>query len=65
VKPTALELVEHEVAQAEERVAKLEQKLADDWGDASLLTEHREAREDLAALLERWESVFEEAQAGV
>jgi ATP-binding cassette subfamily F protein 3 len=62
VKPTALELVELEVARAEERIAELEQKLAADWGDASLLTAHREAREDLALLLERWESVFEEAQ---
>jgi len=62
-KPTPLELVELEVARAEERVAELEQKLAADWGDATLLTAHREAREDLAALLERWESVFEDAQA--
>jgi ATP-binding cassette subfamily F protein 3 len=61
-KPTALELVELEVARAEERVAELEQKLAADWGDPSLLTAHREARDDLAALLERWENVFEEAQ---
>ena len=62
-KPTALEVIELEVARAEERVAELEQKLAADWGDASLLTAHREARDDLAALLERWESVFEDAQA--
>jgi ATP-binding cassette subfamily F protein 3 len=60
--PTPLELVELEVAQAEERVAQLEQRLASDWGDASLLIAHREAREDLAVLLERWENVFEEAQ---
>jgi ATP-binding cassette subfamily F protein 3 len=62
-KPTALELVELEVARAEERVAELEQRLAADWGDAELLTAHRGAREDLAALLERWESLFEETQA--
>jgi ATP-binding cassette, subfamily F, member 3 len=62
-KPTALELVELEVERAEERVAALEQKLAADWGDVALLTAHRDAREDLAALLVRWESVFEEAQA--
>jgi ATP-binding cassette subfamily F protein 3 len=62
-KPTDLELVELEVARAEERVAELELKLAADWGDMSLLTAHREAREDLAALLQRWESVFEDAQA--
>ena len=62
-KPTALELVELEVAQAEERVAEIEQRLANDWGDLGLLAAHRDAREDLAALLERWEAVFEEAQA--
>jgi ATP-binding cassette subfamily F protein 3 len=62
-KPSALELVELEVARAEERVADLEQKLAVDWADVDLLAAHRDAREDLAALLERWESVFEEAQA--
>jgi ATP-binding cassette subfamily F protein 3 len=62
-RPTALELVEQEVARAEERVADLEQKLAADWDDIALLAAHRDAREDLAALLERWESVFEEAQA--
>jgi ATP-binding cassette subfamily F protein 3 len=61
-RPSALEVVELEVARAEERVAELEQKLAADWSDASLLQAHREAREDLAALLERWESAFEEAQ---
>jgi ATP-binding cassette subfamily F protein 3 len=62
-KPTDLELVELEVARAEERVAELEQRLAADWGDVALLAAHRDAREDLAALLTRWESVFEEAQA--
>jgi len=58
-KPSALELVEQEVARAETRVADLEQKLAADWSDADLLTAHREAREDLEALLSRWEALFE------
>jgi ATP-binding cassette subfamily F protein 3 len=62
-KPTALELVEQEVARAETRVNELEQKLAADWSDLDLLTAHREAREDLKALLERWETMFEDAQA--
>ncbi len=62
-KPSALELVELEVARAEEHVAELEQKLAADWDDVALLAAHRAAREDLAALLQRWENVFEEAQA--
>jgi ATP-binding cassette subfamily F protein 3 len=59
--PTALELVEREVARAEARVAELEAKLADDWGDMALLTAHREAREDLQALLTRWEALMEKA----
>jgi len=57
--PTALELVEKEVARAEARVAELEQKLAADWGDMALLSAHRAAREDLEALLRRWEGLFE------
>ena len=57
--PTALELVEREVARAETRVAELEAKLAADWGDMALLTAHREAREDLQALLRRWEALME------
>ncbi len=59
-KPSALELVEQEVARAEARVAELEERLAADWGDADLLAAHREAREDLEALLGRWESLFEQ-----
>ena len=58
-KPTALELVEREVARAEERVNELERRLATDWSDMALLTAHREAREDLEALLRRWEALFE------
>jgi ATPase subunit of ABC transporter with duplicated ATPase domains len=57
--PTALELVEREVARAETRVAELETKLANDWGDMALLSAHREAREDLQALLKRWEALME------
>ena len=58
-KPSALELVEGEVARAEARVADLEQKLAADWGDVDLLASHKAAREDLEALLKRWEALFE------
>jgi ATP-binding cassette, subfamily F, member 3 len=58
-KPTALELVEREVERAEARVTELEQKLAEDWGDVELVASHKAAREDLEALLERWESLFE------
>ena len=59
--PTALELVEREVARAETRVSEIEAKLADDWTDMALLTAHRAAREDLQALLARWEALMEKA----
>ena len=58
-KSSPIELVEAEVARAEERVARLERQLADDWGDAALVAQHRDAREDLAVLLSRWEALFE------
>jgi ATP-binding cassette subfamily F protein 3 len=58
-KPTPLELVEAEVARAEERVAELERRLAEDWSDAELVAAHRAARDDLAALISRWEALFE------
>jgi ATP-binding cassette subfamily F protein 3 len=57
--PTALDLVEAEVARAEARVVELEAKLAADWSDMALLSAHREAREDLQALLGRWEALME------
>jgi ATP-binding cassette, subfamily F, member 3 len=60
-KPSALELVEGEVERAEARVADLEQKLAADWGDVDLLAAHTAAREDLEALLKRWEALFAES----
>ncbi len=59
-KPSALEVVEAEVARAESQVAELEVKLAADWGDVALLDAHKAARDDLARLLKRWESLFEE-----
>jgi ATP-binding cassette subfamily F protein 3 len=59
-KPSALELVEGEVERAEARVAELEQQLAADWSDVDLVNAHKAAREDLEALLTRWESLFAE-----
>jgi ATP-binding cassette subfamily F protein 3 len=62
-RPTALDLVEAEVARAEARVAELERKLVADWSDAALVAEHRDARSDLEALLSRWEALFEASGA--
>ncbi|HEY7706307.1 MAG TPA: ABC-F family ATP-binding cassette domain-containing protein [Gaiellaceae bacterium] len=57
--PTRLELLEADIARQEERVAELERRLADDWGNADLLRDHRAARDELKALLARWEQLFE------
>jgi ATP-binding cassette subfamily F protein 3 len=54
-----IELVEREIARSEERVAELERQLAEDWTNVDLVAAHRAARDDLAALLARWESLFE------
>ena len=58
-----LEHVEREIAAQEETVAALERRLAEDWGNAELLAAHTAARDELQGLLERWEALFEEAQA--
>jgi ATP-binding cassette, subfamily F, member 3 len=59
--PAPIELVEREIARTEERIAELERRLADDWTNVDLVNAHRAARDDLAALLERWEVLFDEA----
>jgi ATP-binding cassette subfamily F protein 3 len=62
-RPSELELVEAEIERREAQVGELEQKLAEDWGDVALLAAHRQARDELQALLERWERLFEQAHA--
>jgi ATP-binding cassette, subfamily F, member 3 len=57
--PTPLELLELEISRAEQRIAELEQQLATDWTNVDLVSSHRAAREDVAALLVRWEALFE------
>ena len=61
--PSPLEHVEREIAAQEETVAALERRLAEDWGNVELLAAHTAARDELQGLLERWEALFEEAQA--
>jgi ATP-binding cassette, subfamily F, member 3 len=58
-----LEQIEARIAMQEEAVAELERRLADDWSDMELLTAHRAARDELQSLLDRWETLFEQAQA--
>jgi ATP-binding cassette, subfamily F, member 3 len=59
--PTELETIEVEIAEHESTVAELERRLAEDWNDVEMLAAHRHARDELQALLERWEQLFERA----
>jgi len=60
--PTEIELVEASIAAVEYRISELEGKLAGDWNDMDVLTAHRAARDELQALLVRWEALFDDAQ---
>jgi ATPase subunit of ABC transporter with duplicated ATPase domains len=59
--PTELERIESEIAVREAEVKALEEKLAADWSDVETLAAHKSSRDALAALLERWEQLFEAA----
>jgi ATP-binding cassette, subfamily F, member 3 len=58
-----LERLEADIEAAEARVAELERTLSDDWTNMDVLTAHRTARDELTALLARWEVLFEDAHA--
>jgi ATP-binding cassette subfamily F protein 3 len=62
-RPSELEKLEAEIAAREAEVAELEKKLAEDWNDVDVLAAHKRSRDALTALLERWERLFEQAQA--
>jgi hypothetical protein len=38
-------------------------QLAEDWTNVETLAAHKRSRDALASLLERWERLFEQAQA--
>ncbi|HEY5693888.1 MAG TPA: ABC-F family ATP-binding cassette domain-containing protein [Gaiellaceae bacterium] len=62
-RPSALERIEAEIAVREAEVAELETKLAENWTDVDVLAAHKRSRDALTALLERWEQLFDQAQA--
>ncbi len=62
-RPNELQQVELAIEARETELAVLERRLADDWADAEAVAAHKTAREDLSRLLERWEELFESAQA--
>jgi ATP-binding cassette, subfamily F, member 3 len=57
-----LERLETAIEARETELGELERRLAEDWSDVETLTAHKAARDDLAALLHRWEELFEAAQ---
>jgi ATP-binding cassette subfamily F protein 3 len=61
--PSELERIEAEISARESTVAELELRLAEDWNDVEMLAAHRRARDELQALLQRWERLFERAQS--
>jgi ATP-binding cassette, subfamily F, member 3 len=61
--PSPLEVIEADIQRQEAAVGELEQKLAEDWGNVQLLAAHRAARNELQALLARWEQLFERSGA--
>jgi ATP-binding cassette subfamily F protein 3 len=60
--PSELERIEAQIAEHETTVAELERRLAEDWNDVEMLAAHRQARDELKALLQRWEHLFERVQ---
>jgi ATP-binding cassette subfamily F protein 3 len=62
-RPSELERLEKEIAAREAELAELERKLAENWADVDVLAAHKRGRDALTALLERWERLFEQAQA--
>jgi ATP-binding cassette subfamily F protein 3 len=62
-KPSELERIEAQIASAEAELALLEERLAEDWSNVETLAAHKRSRDALASLLERWERLFEQAQA--
>jgi ATP-binding cassette, subfamily F, member 3 len=62
-RPSELEQIEAQIASAEAELAVLEERLAGDWSNVEMLAAHKQSRDALASLLERWEALFEQAQA--
>ena len=62
-RPSELDRLEAEIAAREATIATLEKRLAEDWGDVDAVASHKHEREQLDALLQRWEKLFEATQA--
>jgi ATP-binding cassette subfamily F protein uup len=58
-RPSELERLESDIQARETKLKQLEESLATDWTNADLVAEHRRAREELDALITRWEALVE------
>jgi ATP-binding cassette, subfamily F, member 3 len=58
-RPNELERIESEIAAREAEIEQLEKRLAKDWADVDVVAAHRRSRDELRALLTRWEKLFE------
>jgi ATP-binding cassette subfamily F protein 3 len=52
--------LETEIEEKERAIGVLEARLAEDWSDVDVIAAHRRAREELQALLARWEALLDE-----
>jgi ATP-binding cassette subfamily F protein 3 len=62
-RPSELERLEGEITAREAELEALERRLAEDWSDVDVVAAHRRSRDELQALLSRWEDLFERSQA--
>jgi ATP-binding cassette subfamily F protein 3 len=58
--PDPVREIESRIEAQELLVARLEERLAVDWADADAIAAHRRARDELQALLARWEKLVDE-----
>ena len=62
-RPRRLVELEAEIETKEVEVAELERRLAEDWANVDTTAAYRHAREELEALLARWELLFDQSSA--
>ena len=62
-RPRAIVELEAEIETKEGEVAELERRLAGDWANVDAAAAYRHAREELEALLARWELLFDQSSA--
>ncbi len=62
-RPRRLVELEAEIETKEVEVAELERRLAGDWANVDTTAAYRHAREELEALLARWELLFDQSSA--